>query len=161
MTDAREWFSAEARRRVTATEMAQHLGVARNTVNGRLQEGLSADDIITLARAIKVSPINALVELEKVTYDEVFSFLERGGKLVETASEGELALVLAERLNPRMTIRPATGGDNVHELTLRNQHQSIDRAPSGDDIDDLELPYVAHEPDEELDEDDDESKYDV
>ncbi|MBM4577720.1 hypothetical protein GS452_08465 [Rhodococcus hoagii] len=99
MDDQKAWFSEAARRRVTVTEIAEHLGVSRKTGQARLEAGLSADDIIVLARALHISPATALVELGKLSYDEVFSFLEDGGKLMETASEAELALELAERLN--------------------------------------------------------------
>ncbi|MFC9764354.1 hypothetical protein [Rhodococcus jostii] len=142
MADAREWFSAETRRRVTAAEMARHLGVSRNTANSRMQDGLSADDIITLARALKVGPINALVELGKVTYDEVFSFLEEGGRLVETATEGELAIELAERLNPNL-VRREESRASVHQF----QKPKIPIPPTMEELEGL--PFVAKAPDPE------------
>lgn len=98
--DERSWFSETAKRKVTATEIAEHLGVSRNTVNKRLADGLSADDLIVIARAVGVSPVDALIELGPLTYAEVYEFLEGDGKLLETSSEAELSLELAQRLNP-------------------------------------------------------------
>lgn len=104
MDDQKAWFSEAARRRVTVTEIADHLGVSRKTGQTRLESGLSADDIVVLARALNLNPVAALTELGKLTYDEVHGYLESGGKLLETATEGELALELAQRLN---TVRDA------------------------------------------------------
>ncbi|MDI9914406.1 hypothetical protein [Rhodococcus sp. IEGM 1379] len=166
MDDQRAWFSEMANRRVTTTEIGEHLGVTRKTAQTRLDAGLSADDIITIARAVKVSPMDALIELGKLTYAEVYGFVEREGKLVGTASDGELALELAQRLNslrdakdwwtvyekanainnrePSETSAEDAGknDDNVHQLIRKDQPLTID---------DLEgLPYVAHtaDPDE-------------
>lgn len=70
-TDAREWFGKAARRRITATEIADHLGVARNTANKRLAEGLSASDVIAISRAIGINPTEALIQLDYLKIDEV------------------------------------------------------------------------------------------
>jgi hypothetical protein len=112
MEDQRAWFSEMANRRVTTTEIGEHLGVTRKTAQSRLEAGLSADDIITVARAVKINPMDALVELGKVTYPEVYGFVEREGKLLGTASDGELALELAQRLN---SLRDAKDWWSAHE----------------------------------------------
>lgn len=119
MTDAREWFSSASGRRVTATEIANHLGVSRNTANARLTDGLNSDDIITIARALHVRTLDALVELGKLTYDEVFAFLDSDGQLVQTASEAELALELAERLNPVSVVEERLG--EIVDMQSRRQ----------------------------------------
>lgn len=122
MDDQRAWFSEVARRRVTVTEIAEHLEVSRKTAQSRLEAGLSSDDIITVARALHVSPSLALVELGKLTYDEVFTFLEGGGKLIETASEAELALELAERLNSASVIEERLA--EIVDMHARRQPQA-------------------------------------
>ncbi|NKW17038.1 hypothetical protein GTA26_05315 [Rhodococcus hoagii] len=124
MDDQRAWFSEIARRRVTVTELAEHLGVSRKTAQTRLEAGLSSDDIIAIARALHISPSMALVELGKLTYDEVFTFLEGGGKLIETASEAELALELAERLNPASVIEERLA--EIVDMHARRQPASAD-----------------------------------
>lgn len=100
MSKYKEWFSAAAGRRVTVVEIAKHLDVNRNTATSRMQEGLSSDEIITLARKLHINPVTALEELDKLTLEEVLGYFEQGGKLIETADNGELALELARRLNP-------------------------------------------------------------
>lgn len=107
MTDERAWFSSAARRKITATEIADYLGVARNTVNLRLAKGLSADDLMSVARALNVNPVAALVELDKLALDEVFAFLESDGKLVESATEAELAAELLGRVATPSELRSA------------------------------------------------------
>lgn len=100
MTDEREWFTSAAGRRITATEIAELLNVSRRTATNRLTEGLGSDDLIAIARKLGVSPINALVELGKLTYDEVFEFLDSDGTLVASASPEELLRALAEEMLP-------------------------------------------------------------
>jgi len=134
-TDAREWFSSSAGRRITATEIAKHLGVSRNTANARLADGLGADDLIVISRALGVNPLDALTELGKLTYDEVFGFLEGEGKLVESATESELALELATRLNPTLQWHnPGRASGTVHQLKPQS-------APTLEDLEGEE--YVA------------------
>ena len=140
MDDQRAWFSEVAKRRVTTTEIGEHLGVTRKTAQSRLDAGLSADDIITIARAVKVSPMDALIELGKLTYPEVYEFVEREGKLLGTASDGELALELAQRLN---SLRDAKDWWAVYEKTnALHSHQSTDSSvdetePTADNVHEL------------------------
>ncbi|MGV0438900.1 hypothetical protein ACUY2L_06975 [Corynebacterium mastitidis] len=94
------WFSSAARRKITVTEVGEALGVSRNTARSRLDARLSSDDVITLSRALGVNPAIALEELQYLDTDELLDWSESDGKLVSTASESELALELARRLNP-------------------------------------------------------------
>lgn len=96
----KEWLSATAKRRVTAVEIAEILEVSRTTANSRIAKGFPADDLITVCRNLGVNPVDALVELDYLSYDEVMSFMDSDGKLVDNATEGELSLELARRLNP-------------------------------------------------------------
>lgn len=100
MADERAWFTAVAKRRVTATEISDLLGVSRRTATNRLNEGLSADDLIVIARGLNVSPVNALVELGKLTYQEVFDFLDGDGTLLASATQEQLVRTLAEDVLP-------------------------------------------------------------
>lgn len=99
-SSVKEWLSSMTKRRITAVEIAEILGVSRTTVNTRIAKGLSADDLITVCRSLCVNPVDALTELGYLAYDEVMSFQDSDGKLVDTATEGELSLELARRLNP-------------------------------------------------------------
>lgn len=102
MTDAREWFSSASGRRITATEIAKHLGISRNTAQARLNDGLSADDLIALSRALGVRPVDALVEIGPLESDEVFEWLDSDGQLLATATEADLAIELVARLAPEV-----------------------------------------------------------
>lgn len=96
MTNEREWFTSSAGRRVTATDISEYLDISRRTATNRLNDGLSADDIIVVARALGVSSVDALVEFGQLSYDEVFSFLDQDGTLLASASPAQLVRQLAE-----------------------------------------------------------------
>ena len=94
--DIKDVFASLAGHRVTAQDIADILKTSRNTVNLRLKNGLDAEDIITTARGLHINPVDALVELNKLSRDEVFDFIEGGAKLLATASIEELVYRLAE-----------------------------------------------------------------
>jgi|GEM_PF-1269944 hypothetical protein len=149
MTDERAWFSSMAKRRITAVEIAEILDVSRRTATTKLTNGLSADELIDISRSLGLSPIHALVELGKITYQEAVDFLDDDGQLLETAEDGELALELARRLNP------ATKADELEELRKRKASKNVP-PPTYDDTTHDDLPYVAdNSPDEPMPGDDD------
>lgn len=114
MTDFRHWLRDLNGRRVTADDIAHKLGVSRTTVTRRLvSDELATDELITLSRAYDVNPLQALVDLGRITDQEVWAYLESEGQLVETADEGELAIELAKRLNP------ATRAPEIDQLAQR------------------------------------------
>jgi len=90
--DIKDVFASLAGHRVTAQDIADILNTSRNTVNLRLKNGLDAEDIINTARGLHINPVDALVELNKLSRDEVFDFIEGGDKL----SIEELVYRLAE-----------------------------------------------------------------
>ena len=94
--EIKDIFASLAGRRVTAQDMADILDTSRNTVNLRLKNGLAAEDIIAIARGLRINPVDALVELEQLTRDEVFDFLDGDARLLATASVEELVYRLAE-----------------------------------------------------------------
>lgn len=94
--DIKDVFASLSGRRVTAQDIADILNTSRNTVNLRLKNGLDAEDIIETARGLHINPVDALVELNKLSRDEVFDFIEGGAKLLATASIEELVYRLAE-----------------------------------------------------------------
>ena len=94
--DIKDVFASHAGRRVTAQDIADILETSRNTVNLRLKNGLDSEDIITTARGLHINPVDALVELKKLSRAEVFDFIEGGAKLLATASIEELVYRLAE-----------------------------------------------------------------
>lgn len=129
MSDERAWFSEMTKRNVTAIEIGQILNVSRNTAQSRLAKGLSSDELISVSRALGLSPIHALVELGHLTYDEVLDLIDGRGQLVETADPGYLALALARQLNP------ATKAPEIDELAARRSNSSTSRVvPIEDDV---------------------------
>ena len=94
--DVKDVFASLAGHRVTAQDMADILETSRNTVNLRLKNGLVAEDIIAISRGLNINPVEALVELDALTRDEVFGFLDGDAKLLATASPSELVYRLAE-----------------------------------------------------------------
>ena len=96
MSKETDWFASMAGRRVTVTEIAEYLGVSRRTATDHVNDGLTADELITVSRKIGISPIHALVELGKLTYQEAFDFLDGDGQLLATASTEQVVYRLAE-----------------------------------------------------------------
>ena len=96
MSKETDWFASMAGRRVTVTEIAEYLGVSRRTATDHVNDGLTSDELITVSRKIDISPIHALVELGKLTYQEAFDFLDGDGQLLATASTDQLIYQLAE-----------------------------------------------------------------
>lgn len=96
MSKETDWFASMAGRRVTVTEIAEYLGVSRRTATDHVNDGLTSDELITVSRRIEISPIHALVELGKLTYQEAFDFLDGDGQLLATASTDQLIYQLAE-----------------------------------------------------------------
>ncbi|MBT2268813.1 helix-turn-helix domain-containing protein [Rhodococcus erythropolis] len=119
MPDTRQWFSEMTDRRITVTEIADHLGVTRKTAQTRIAEGLSSDDLITLCRALNVNPVCALTELGRLTDTEVFAYMDSDGTTVETADDAQLAVELARRL------------DNRLDQLLKKQADPLNGRPSG------------------------------
>lgn len=135
MTDFRHWLRDLNGRRVTADDIAHKLGVSRTTVTRRLvNDELTADELITLANAYEMNPLQALVDLGRITDQQVWAYLESGGQLVETAEDGALALELARRLNP------ATIAPELDMLAARRAEKSNDRVPPRPEVADNETP---------------------
>lgn len=164
--DAREWFSSTAGKRVTAVEMAEILNISSNATNSRLAKGLDADDLIAISRGLEISPIHALVELGKVTYDEVLDFLEGDGTLLQSATQEQLIYRLAEDALPasdRISLGAAAKAlvDQRDELAARRSNKNT---PGVQPLSDTELadaireaneqPQAAHPATEELTEPD-------
>lgn len=117
-----EWFSSMASRRVTVTEVAQHLDVSRKTATNRLEAGLSADDLIAISRALSLSPIHALVELGAITHEEAFDFVDGNGQLLHTASPKQLVYRLAEDvLSPADKVELGGAAREFIERELENR----------------------------------------
>ena len=121
------------------------MGVSRRTATNRLNEGLSSDDLIALARKLDVSPVTALVELDKLSYDEVYSFIDGDGTLLATATQEQLIRQLAEDslpLSDRIEMGAAAKAlaDQRDELAERRAKKSHDRVPPRPDDEDNDLP---------------------
>lgn len=140
--DIKQWLSENAKRRITDQDVASFLNVTRKTANKRINEGLSADDLITICGMIGINRTLALVELGCLPHDDVLAYLESDGALVATAEDGELALELARRLNP------ATKASELDELAARRA------MPTQDDV--MPESAVAYSgPDEDAEREDD------
>lgn len=112
--DIEAWLKEQnGGRRVTISDLAKILGVTRKTVRTRIDTGMPLDDLITICRALNIRPVDALVDQGIVTHQEVLDWIDSDGSLVATASDGDLAKELAERLNPNMKMRPAHWGRHV------------------------------------------------
>lgn len=111
--EIKQWLSETSHRRITDQDIADILKVTRKTANKRLNEGLPAEDLLALCKALGINRALALVELGHLPYQEVLDFLDSDGALVSTADEGELAIELARRLNP------ATRANEIDELAAR------------------------------------------
>lgn len=128
MDKERDWFSEAIRRKVTVTEVANLLSVSRNTARTRLDEGLTSDEIITIARKLHVNSVKALVELGKIEDEEVFSYLDSDGTLLATATRDELIYQLAETaLDNRSKLRLVQDFDEL--AARRSNTGDVDVAP--------------------------------
>ncbi|AMA01563.1 hypothetical protein [Corynebacterium glutamicum] len=116
--DVKKWFSETSRSHVTDTVIADILNVTRKTANKRVNEGMSADDLITISNALKINPVIALVEFDRIDHNDVADFLDSDGQLIATAEPGHLALELARKLNP------ATFAPELDELAARRSNKS-------------------------------------
>lgn len=114
--DIKRWLTETARLPVTDSTIAELLDVTRKTANKRVNEGLTAGDLIEVCRGLDINPVIALVELGHITDVEVAGYLDSDGQLVGTAEDGELALELARRLNP------ATRAPEIDELAARRSN---------------------------------------
>lgn len=142
--DIKQWLSETSHIRITDQGIANILQVTRKTANKRLNEGLPAEDLLTLCEALEINRPLALVELGYIPYQEVLDFLDSDGALVSTADEGELAIELARRLNP------ATLANEIDELAARRAG-----APVSDGDDSMPLSAVAYSgPDEDAERND-------
>lgn len=96
--DTKQWLTESARRPIYDQEIADILGVSRKTANKRINDGLDASDLITLARGLGINPVMALQELGYLTINEVFDFLDGDGTLLATAEPDKLVYQLAEEM---------------------------------------------------------------
>ena len=145
--DIKKWFEETSRQRVTDARIAEILDVTRKTANKRINEGLTADDMITVSRGLGISPIHALVELGKLTYPEVADFLESDGVLLESASQEQLIYQLATESLP-ISDRIALGAaakaiaDRRDDLAIRRSNKA---SSSADPLDDEEVADIIRE----------------
>ena len=114
--EIKQWLSENTQRRITDQEVADILGTTRKTANKRLNEGMPADDLITLCGKLGINRTMALVELGYIPYQDVLDYLDSGGQLVGAADDGVLAIELARRLNP------ATLAPEIDELAARRSN---------------------------------------
>ena len=96
--DTKQWLTESAHRPIYDQEIADILGVSRKTANKRINDGLDASDLITLARGLGINPVMALQELGYLTINEVFDFLDADGTLLATAEPDKLVYQLAEEM---------------------------------------------------------------
>lgn len=143
--DTKKWLAETSHRRITDDVIAKILNVTRKTANKRINDGLPADDLVTISRALDINPVQTLVELGHIEYDEVEDFLDSDGQLVATATPGQLSLELARQLNP------ATIAPEIDMLAERRAKKSHDRVPPrpADEDNDTSLGRVAYSGEDE------------
>lgn len=141
--------------------VATRAGVDNSTLSRQIKAGeIRSDMVIRIARGLGLDVIDALVASGHVTAEE--AGVTRPSSTLRLATDQQLADEILRRLesvHDRVLDDPLNiprTSDNVHELALRSKSLEVD-----DEVDILDLPYVAHEPDEAIDEDDDESRYDI
>lgn len=132
-------MSESAHRRITDQEIASILGVTRKTANKRLNEGLPSDDLIRLCDELGINQTLALVELGRLTHEDVLEYLDSEGQLLETADDAALVLELARRLVPKskileQTVRQ-TSTDNKPGAS-KSQHKAPTSVSADDSFDD-------------------------
>lgn len=124
-----------AGRRVISQEIADALGISRNAANDRMNRGLDAGDLITVARDLELNPVEVLVELRRLTRAEVFDFMDSDGTLLVTATPEQLRYQLAElsltRDEKLRLAQDALGGDELAARRSNNdagdvRHDSYD-----------------------------------
>lgn len=158
--EIKDIFASLAGHRVTAQDMADILETSRNTVNLRLKNGLAAEDIIAIARGLRINPVDALVELEQLARDEVFDFLDGDARLLATASVEELVYRLAEDTLSNVD-KIELGG--AARTLLERDDLAARRAgtPVSDADDSMPLSAVAYSgPDEDAEREDADGEYD-
>lgn len=158
--EIKDIFASLAGHRVTAQDMADILETSRNTVNLRLKNGLAAEDIIAIARGLRINPVDALVELEQLTRDEVFDFLDGDARLLATASVEELVYRLAE--DTLSNVDKIELGGAARTLLERDDLAARRAgAPVSDADDSMPLSAVAYSgPDEDAEREDADGEYD-
>lgn len=162
----KKWFEEMSRQRITDARIAEILDVTRKTANKRINDGLTSDDLIAISRGLDISPIHALVELGKITYTEVFDFLDGDGTLLQSATQEQLIYRLAEDALPasdRISLGAAAKAllDQQDDLAARRSNKNTPGVSplSDDEIADVireanEQPKAAHPATEELTEPD-------
>lgn len=135
--DTKKWLAETSHRRITDDVIAKILNVTRKTANKRINDGLPADDLVTISRALDINPVQTLVELGHIEYDEVEDFLDSDGQLVATATPGQLSLELARQLNP------ATVAPEIDMLAERRAQKSHGQVPPRPDDEDNDTPLGA------------------
>lgn len=142
----------------TAQDAAKRAGFSKSAFT-RWKQGANADPefVVQLARAYNVNVVEALAESGLITDDEAALRVVSSGKaeILHSTPITELAEEIIRKAK-ELPRKESEQTDNVRSLIRPNQPSEVD-----DEIDDLDLPYVAHEPSEGIDEDADESKYDV
>ncbi len=141
--------------------IATRAGVDNSTLSRQIKAGeIRSDMVIRIARGLGLDVIDALVAAGHVTAEE--AGVTRPSSTLRLVTDQQLADEILRRLesvHDRVLDDPLNiprTPDNVHELTLRSKPAEVDT-----EVDILDLPYVAHEPDEGIDDDDDESRYDI
>ncbi|RAV34749.1 hypothetical protein [Corynebacterium heidelbergense] len=139
--DPIKWLSETTGQRITVTRIGQILGVSRNTARSRLDDGLAADDVVTLARGLGVNPVSALQELGYVTTNELFDALDSDGTLLAAAPPDQLVKRLAEdMLTPEQKLelgRAVFSDAQLASVTpIRNRPRDVPTVPYDDQPED-------------------------
>lgn len=60
--DTKKWLAETSHQRITDDVIAKILNVTRKTANKRINDGLPADDLVTISRALDINPVQTLAD---------------------------------------------------------------------------------------------------
>ncbi len=137
------------------------------TLNRQLAESaLTPETIVKIARGYGESAVPGLIaygllvdsDIAEVSIEEALQYAEDEQLMDEVLRRMQGGSQAYDTPMGGGGTEPLAGMEdvNVFQLTPPEQPSETD-----DEVDDLDLPYVAHEPGQDIGEDDDESKYDI
>jgi len=162
MTDIDQWI-----RRTTGGDsgrkIAKKAGMPSATLNRQLAESaLTPETIVKIARGYGQSAVPGLIAYGLLVDSDIAEVSIEDA--LERAEDEQLMDEVLRRMKGGSRAYDAPiGGGGTEPLAGMDDVNIFRLTPPDidDEADDLDLPYVAHEPGQDIGEDDDESKYDI
>lgn len=160
MTDIDQWI-----RKTTGGDsgrkIAKKAGMPSATLNRQMAESaLTPETIVKIARGYGESAVPGLIafgllvdsDIAEVSIEEALQYAEDEQLMDEVLRRMQGGSQAYD--GPIMASEPLPGMEDVNVFRLTPTNQA-------EEVDDLDLPYVAYEPGHDIEEDDDESRYDI